>query len=203
MSTILNHFIQVFFTIYVHLISNGRKNLYQKYLNWPKKKTIEISSPRYKREDINHTLIDKICFPSTIYDEKNILVNFTKLIELRNDLQIDINKLRVKVHPKSTGKSKQKLLESNIKKILSISKKDKIVKKINYNKKTIIIIGISSLVILALQKGYRVIQLCTDPDIQNFNQKIWSEISCRKISKNIYEYKKKNNIFKFFTRNIT
>ena len=184
------------------MVSNGREKFFFKSLKWPKNKIISSSSPRYKNKDINDSLLNNICFPSGIYDEVEIINNVKRLIDLRKILNIDLKKLRVRVHPKSYGKLKQESLKRKINKIILDNLADQ--KKINriLEKKTVIVVGISSLVILALQKGYRVIQLCIDPDIQKFNKDIWTEIDCKIHSKNIIEYKKEKNIFKFYRKNI-
>lgn len=113
-----------------------------------------------------------------------------------------MKKFKVRKHPKSYGKLKQKNLEKKINKMILINLLGQKKMTLNLGKKTVIIIGISSLIILALQKGYRVIQLCTDPDIQKFNKDIWKEIDYKIYWKSIIEYKKEKNIFKFYKKNI-
>ena len=110
--------------------------------------------------------------------------------------------MKVRAHPKSYGKIKQEILEKKINKIIFDNSVNQKKTFSNLEKKTVIVIGISSLVILALQKGFRVIQICIDPDIQKFNKDIWNEIDYKIFSKNIIEYKKEKNIFKFYKKNI-
>lgn len=173
------------------MVSNRRENFFIKYLKWPKNKIISISSPRYKNKEINNSLVNNICFPSNIYNEKEILYGIKRLIELKKILNIDLKKLKTRVHPKSYGKFRQQRLKKKINEIILNNLVEQKKSKLIFAKKTIIVIGISSLIILALQKGYRVIQLCIDPEIQVFKKDIWKEINYKVYSKNIIEYKKK------------
>ena len=184
------------------MVSNGREKFFLNNLKWPKNKIISTSSPRYKNKEINNSLVNSICFPSDIYNQEKILDVVKRFIKLRKILNINIKKLKVRVHPKSYGKFKQEKLKKTINEIISNNLVEQKKSKSILKKKTVIVIGISSLVILALQKGFRVIQLSIDPDIQKFNKDIWKEIDCKIYSHNIIEYKKKKNIFKFHKKNI-
>ena len=62
---------------------------------------------------------------------------------------------------------------------------------------------------MALENGYKVIQICMDPEIQTYSHFFSPDIECKKISKNVMSYKinkfggclkfgnKKNSIKKF------
>ena len=55
-------------------------------------------------------------------------------------------------------------------------------------KKMLVVIGLSSSVIIALEKGLEVYQICMEPIFQSYSEKIWPNIQVSQLSTNIFKY---------------
>ena len=82
--------------------------------------------------------------------------------------------------------------KSNLKLIL---KMQNILNKKSSLKKSLfdlIFIGNSGGISELLEKGFKVLHLCEDPEFESYQSQIWKSIKTTKISKNIFSYKLKN-----------
>jgi len=177
-----------------------RKKTFNKYLGWPIKNIITCPSFRYFKQSFDEKFVNKILLPSGIHDNKIIIENFKHLIKRHRNL--NLNKLQVREHPNSTDTKKQKKLKLELNNLISKY-------KLNLSNKTknsnyIIVVGITSLVILALQKNYKVIQICMDPEIQTYTKLFWPSLKVTKINNFIFEYslRKKERLFQYGKKKI-
>tara|TARA_B100002052_G_scaffold286797_1_gene301045 strand:+ start:1157 stop:2503 length:1347 start_codon:yes stop_codon:yes gene_type:complete len=172
-----------------------RKKYFSNHLNWPKKRIKTIPSLRYYRDDFKNILKNKILLPSGIYNIKKV----TEHIEtfLSSTSNNSLKPIKVRIHPSSTSPKLQKKLKENIDKII-IKNKNKFSNS-SKNKDTTIVIGITSLLIIALENRSRVIQICMDPEIQAYSKFFSSNIVTERLDENIFSYslKKKENCFSF------
>ena len=71
--------------------------------------------------------------------------------------------IKVRSHPASTNQKLQKKLKEELERIIKKYKKK--FSNSSKNKNSTIIIGITSLLVVALENGYKVTQICMDPKI--------------------------------------
>lgn len=176
------------------LPGKSRKRYFTKYLGWPSKKIITSFSTRYSDEDLSTIFRNKVLLPSGIYKQKKILESFYNLIKKKPVL---VNYIKVRKHPKSTSQKLQYALESKINSIIQ-KNKNKVISK-NVHKKFSIVVGITSLTILLLEKNYRVFHITMEPELQVYTSLFWPEIKVSYLSNNVFEYSlnKGKKIFQF------
>ena len=131
-------------------------------------------------------------FPYEIPDPKkmeNIFLGFVALYKNKINLNLD-----VKIHP---VKLKDKSHLNLKKKILDILKQNREYSKKN-GKNVSVFFEYTSSIIEALERGTKVIQICTEPTLQVYTPFIYKGISIKQINKNIFEYNqiKKNSLIK-------
>ena len=182
-----------------------RENYFCKYLNWPKSRLKTVASFRYYKDDFRKILKNQILLPSGIYNIEKISTYFEDF--LKDSSNRSLQPIKVRTHPAATNQKLQKRLKGKLEKIIN-ENKNKFSNNLK-NKNTTIVIGITSLLIVALENGYKVIQICMDPEIQTYSHFFSPDIECKKISKNVMSYKinkfggclkfgnKKNSIKKF------
>ena len=162
-----------------------------------KKKIITSFSTRYSAEDVGDVFRNKVLLPSGIYNQKKILESFSNLIIKKPLLS---KYIRVRKHPKSTNQKRQASLEHKLN-LLIKKNKSKSLKKIN-NIKFSVVVGITSLTILLLEKNYKVFHITMEPELQVYTSLFWPEIRVSRLSKNVFEYTiKKKGIFSFRKKN--
>ena len=66
-----------------------------------------------------------------------------------------------------------------------------------------IFIGNTGVISVYLEKGYKMIHICEQPEFESYQGKIWKNIKTKKISKNLFSYKlkKKGSLIKFGRKN--
>ena len=175
----------------LHVNSSSIKNSLIRHMNWNKNDILIKKSTRYFRKN-KIKMNKKLFFPYEIPDSKKIEKVFTSFISLYKN-KIDLN-LEIKIHPiKSKDKYHLKLKN----KILDILKKNrKHNKKIDKN--VSVFFEYTSSIIEALERGTKVIQICTEPTLQVYTPYIYKGISIKQINKNIFEYNKikRNSLIK-------
>jgi hypothetical protein len=82
-------------------------------------------------------------------------------------------------------------------KINYLIKNQKFIKNSKY-KSVAVFIGASGGIVEALERGYKVIQICEIPIFQAYSNKIWKSIKSRQLTDNIYTYSlvKKGSLIK-------
>ena len=175
----------------LHVNSVSMKNCLVKHMNWKKNNILIKKSTRFFRKN-KIDMKKKLFFPYEIPNPKKLERVFISFVELYKN-KINLN-LDVKIHPiKLKNKSHLNLK----KKILDILRKNrKYNKKINKN--VSIFFEYTSSIIEALERGIKVIQICTEPTLQVYTPYIYKGISIKQINKNMFEYKKikKNSLIK-------
>ena len=167
--------------------SKNHIQYFSKYLNWPRKRLKLIPSLSFRKNKNPEISDGMILLPDFIYNEKKILTVFEEFLNLSQEK--NLIRPKVRIHPRSFRIDIQLKLKSSLEILLKKYKRKFSKKKLK--KKTIIVIGESSAVVLGLEKGMNVIHICFDPIFQSFSNKIWPSIIVNQISENIFAYKLK------------
>ncbi|MDC0248130.1 hypothetical protein OAK00_03160 [Pelagibacteraceae bacterium] len=162
-----------------------REKYFCKYLNWPKNRLKTTASFRYYKEDFRKILKNQILLPSGIYNIEKISKYFEDF--LKNSSNRSLQPIKVRTHPAATNQKLQIKLKSKLEKVIN-ENKNKFSNNLK-NKNTTIVIGITSLLIVALENDYKVIQICMDPEIQTYSHFFSPDIESVKISENVMRYK--------------
>ena len=166
------------------LPGKGRKKYFSNNLNWPLKRLKIVPSFRYYKNDFKNILKNQILLPSGIYNINKISKYFETFILNCNDRSL--KPIQVRSHPAATNQKLQKKLKERLEKIIN-QNKNKFLNN-SRNKDMTIIIGITSLLIVALENGYKVTQICMDPSIQAYSKLFSSTIKPVRLNSNIFTY---------------
>ena len=175
--------------LYVNSISIKRCLI--KHMNWNNKNILIKKSTRFDRKnkvDMKKTLF----FPYEIPDPKKIEKLFINFVALYKN-KINMN-FKIKIHPvKLRDKSHLNLK----KKILDILSQNKTYNKKKY-KNVSVFFEYTSAIIEALERGIKVIQVCTEPTLQVYTPYFYRGLGVKQINRNIFEYYKikKNSLIK-------
>ena len=156
-----------------------------KNLGWPKNRVKLIRSLRYKNIKDKKLLINKVFFPYYFNSIKKISENFELFIKSAKPKSLPI--FKIKQHPAPYSKSQQLKLERNLKKIMN-QNKEKFKKNIDNRA---IIIGLTTSVLVTLEKGIEVIHIVTDHFFESFDNKYWPNIKVKRFFPNVLSYKLK------------
>jgi hypothetical protein len=164
------------------LLTSGssQRSFYNKYLLWPMSKLKIINSMRFKNDKRNF-YSEKIFVPFELGNTKVYLNSFKKLIKKEN---INLSKLEIKNHPRNLNNKKNTNFTNNIKELLK--------KKYLYKKKQIftsVFFGQTTAMINALELGIVCYHICSDPKIDSYCSKLWSNIQVTKIDEFLFKYK--------------
>lgn len=160
-------------------------------MNWNNKNILIKKSTRFDRKnkvDMKKTLF----FPYEIPDPKKIEKLFINFVALYKN-KINMN-FKIKIHPvKLRDKSHLNLK----KKILDILSQNKTYNKKKY-KNVSVFFEYTSAIIEALERGIKVIQVCTEPTLQVYTPYFYRGLGVKQINRNIFEYYKikKNSLIK-------
>ena len=157
--------------------------VFQSKLDWPKNKMLLIESLRF-RLDENRSLSKKIYLPYII-DSKSILIKEFKEL-LINSSKNNFPKLEVKIHQANLNSKKHLNFKNELEKIMEIYKDNF---SNNPSEENIsIFFGVTSSIFEALESGTKVIHICSDPLLQSFDEKMWPNLSTKKISNCTFSY---------------
>ena len=181
------------------LPGKDRKKYFSEHLNWPINSIKIVDSFRYYKSDFKNILKNQILLPSGIYDIDKITNSFESFISSRQDKSL--KHIKVRSHPASTNQKLQKKLKEELERIIKKYKK-KFSNNLK-NKNSTIIIGITSLLVVALENGYKVTQICMDPKIQSYSNLFSPNIKTEQINENVFSYslKKFGGCLKFGKKN--
>lgn len=162
---------------------NGKDQLacFNKILGWPKKKLCYIPSLRFRKSSINKE--KKIFIPYLVKRHDNVLTAINYIHKKISNL----NQFIIQNHPASTN------FKSNIKLITSIQEiidGKTSLKKVQYDH---VFIGNTGAIAEYLEKGFTILHICEEPELECYQNKIWRSIITTKISKNIFSYKLKKS----------
>ena len=169
------------------IIVNGEDQFecFTKRLYWPKKFVIIKPSIRFFRNKSND-MSNKIFLPLGIRNHDHILIQIDNLIKKYN---FKIFNFVIQKHPLSANSKEIINFEKKLNKILNRQIKLKDTKN---PRKLSIFIGSSGAIIEALERGMDVIQVCENPIIETYSNKLLKNILIKKIDSNIFSYKLKN-----------
>ena len=178
------------------LVVNGSSQVHhlENFLNWPKSKLIEFPSLRYEensKEDFNNIVF----LPWKIFNPQKILRDFELFI--KNSPDGSLYPLKVKTHPVCVNVSSQEKIKDNIIKIIN-DNNEKFSENIKNNSISIFI-GSTTGVIVALEKGLKILHICFDPIFDSYSEFLWPNLNVEKITENtfIYSLKKSGSFIKF------
>lgn len=183
--------------------SNSQKKLLIKYLNWQKKEIIVSKSAKFINE--------KKCMSNTIFLASYLFLSKKTIIKKLNYIFLNLEEIqnknfKIRNHPDKTDSRIHLSLIKEIKNLFRNTEKKNIYHNNNdVNKKIAIIIGATGAIIEALETDHEVIHIADDPIFQTYCGILYTNISCKIISKNIYKYKinRKNLLINFGKKNLT
>lgn len=164
--------------------SNSQKYSFVKYLGWSSKDLRKLPSARFNKKS-NIEMGNKIYLPINIEKSKKII---NSLEDLMNYKKLDFSSLEIKNHP-SCSKSKKHL---NLIKLINKTIKNKKFKK-KIKKNFSIFIGATGSIIEALERNFDVYHICENPILESYSKKIWKYIDVKRLSKNLFNYRKISN----------
>ena len=170
------------------LVVNGfdQQKCFSNLLGWKKKQIKVLPSRRFLK---NSKKIDSFIFlPISFQSKKKIIESFKVLIHKE---KLCLKNFIVRNHPGAKQSLSHNQLISELKKIIL---KNKNLKK--KGKKFSIFIGSSGAIIEALERNINVFQICENPVLEKYSNRIWNSVIERKIDDNIFYYKikKKNKL---------
>ena len=161
------------------LNGNDQFKCFVNCLGWNKRDIKIKESNRFLNKKTNFS--KTIFLPSNINSETIIL---NSLQFLMKNLNICLRDFAVRNHPVATNSKKNNIMS---KKITYLIKNQKVIKNSRYKSLTIFI-GASGGIIEALERGYKVIQICEIPTFEAYSNKIWKSIKGKKLTDNIFTY---------------
>ncbi len=166
--------------------TKSRIKYYNKYLNWPLSRLKFVPSLRF-RKGANEEISDgNILLPHGVYQQKKILIEFEKFLKISNTNTL--SKFKVRCHPAAFNLKIQNNLKTKIENLMDKYQDKFWHKSKGKKKKMLVVIGLSSSVIIALEKGLEVYQICMEPIFQSYSEKIWPNIQVSQLSTNIFKY---------------
>jgi hypothetical protein len=173
------------------IVLNGDDQLkcFVNYLGWNKKDIKVKESNRFLNKKANFS---KTIFLPLNIDSETIILNGLQF--LMKNLSIYLRDFEVKNHPVALNSKKHNTM---LTKINYLIKNQKFIKNSKY-KSVAVFIGASGGIVEALERGYKVIQICEIPIFQAYSNKIWKSIKSRQLTDNIYTYSlvKKGSLIK-------
>ena len=161
----------------------SQAEVFQSKLDWPKNKMLLIESLRF-RLDENRSLSKKIYLPYILDNKRVLIEEFKKL--LINSSKNNFPKLEIKIHRANLNSKKHLDFKNELEKIMEIYKDNF---SNNPDAENIsIFFGVTSSIFEALESGTKVIHICSDPLLQSFDEKMWPNLSTKKISNCTFSY---------------
>jgi len=157
--------------------------VFQSKLNWPKNKMLLIESLRF-RLDENRSLSKKIYLPYILDNKRVLIEEFKKL--LINSSKNNFPKLEIKIHQANLNSKKHLDFKNELEKIMEIYKDNFSNNPAEEN--ISIFFGVTTSIFEALESGTKVIHICSDPLLQSFDEKMWPNLSTKKISNCTFSY---------------
>ena len=157
--------------------------VFQSKLDWPKNKMLLIESLRF-RLDENRSLSKKIYLPYILDNKRVLIEEFKKL--LINSSKNNFPKLEIKIHQANLNSKKHLDFKNELEKIMEIYKDNFSNNPAEEN--ISIFFGVTTSIFEALESGTKVIHICSDPLLQSFDEKMWPNLSTKKISNCTFSY---------------
>ena len=160
------------------------------FFNWKKNQISIENSPRFFRnKKINMT--KKIFLPYQINESEKLLLLFIEYIKKNNDHKLPI--FKIMIHPTKINDARHILFKHKLERII---KNNQIKFNDSKKNKTSIFFGYTSAIIEALERGAKVIQICSEPILEVYTPLFIKQISCKRINQYTYAYtlKKKNSL---------
>ena len=163
--------------------SESQHKTLQSYLGWPTNNLFLIKSLRFTLKN-KESLSKKIFLPNSLHDSDILIKEFRNFI--KNSPEKSFPKFNIKIHPSTYNYKKQKRFEKNIE-IVMDRFKDRFSDN-SIDKNISIFFGVTAAILEALEKGSRVIHICSDPVFQSYSEDLWPNLKVKKITHFIYEY---------------
>ncbi len=181
--------------LYIH--SHAQKNIYIKFLKWPKKKIINIPSLRFLKKG-KQFFDQKIFLPNNILSKEELVKNFEIFLNYFYSKKIKpFNNVRI--HPLQKESKKHNLFKKEINDL--IKNYENIFSNTSKHSYSVFF-GATSSVIEALENGSNVIHIVNNATFETYSSKLWPSINVNMINKNIFRYtlKIKNKCITFGNR---
>jgi hypothetical protein len=167
--------------LYIH--SHAQKNIYIKFLKWPKKKIINIPSLRFLKKG-KQFFDQKIFLPNNILSKEELVKNFEIFLNYFYSKKIKpFNNVRI--HPLQKESKKHNLFKKEINDL--IKNYENIFSNTSKHSYSVFF-GATSSVIEALENGSNVIHIVDNATFETYSSKLWPSINVSMINKNIFRY---------------
>lgn len=165
--------------LFVH--GSDQKYHLTNYFGWPEKVVKLIPSLRFKKNSTIE-IRNKILLPYYISNNQIYLEQIKNLLSSFNE---KIQPLKIVNHPAmSNSKSHLNL----IKKLDNLLKLKENVFSKDSKKSETIILGATSLVIEALERGYEFTHICSEPILESYSKTFWPTMVVTQINENTFKY---------------
>lgn len=180
--------------LYIH--SHAQKNIYIKFLKWPKKKVISIPSLRFLKKG-KQFFDQKVFLPYNILSKDELIKNFEIFLNYFSSKKI--KPLNVRIHPFQKKSKKHNLFKKEINDL--IKNYENIFSNTSKHSYSVFF-GATSSVIEALENGSNAIHIVDNATFETYSSKLWPSINVNMINKNIFRYtlKTKNKCITFGNR---
>jgi hypothetical protein len=159
-------------------------DIFTSILNWPTSKMILIESLRFRHENKDNLLENKIFIPRAIHNKDIYINEFKKL--LINSPPNTFPNFLIQNQPTMINSQKHLDLISKLKKIIKNYKNRFSEKPIKKN--ISIFFGVTATIFEALEKNIKVIHICGDPVFESYNSKIWKNLVVDQKNKYLFFY---------------
>tara|TARA_Y100000590_G_scaffold190596_1_gene216937 strand:+ start:5505 stop:6830 length:1326 start_codon:yes stop_codon:yes gene_type:complete len=179
------------------IIANGKtqKEILIKYLGWKTEEVKVLPSTRFFKKD--KTLINqKILLSMHFSNSKLILSTLANYLKSCKNFSLPVMKIRN--HPAMKKSKKHNLLAKKINFILQ-NNKQKFSEKVKKN--ISIFIGDTAGILEALERGLKVVHICSEPLFESFQKKIWKHLEVIRIDPNLFMYILKRRSMHVFMSN--
>lgn len=169
-----------------------QKNNLIKFLGWPKNKVINVASLRFSSKESND-FGGKIFIPFRIFNNKIVLKNFEKLLQITKDKSL--NKFGFRIHPLNQKSKKHQDLKKDLM-ILIKNYKSKFSRKKKRNI-SVVFGSVTGITIQALESGVQILHFPHDMKLDVFNEVMWPNIKVEEYISGVFKYslKKKKKTF--------
>jgi hypothetical protein len=162
----------------------GQAEILVRHLGWPAEQLEVIASLRYLRGPAS-ALAGQILLPYSFGDSDSIARALEAV--MRRAPRSSMPQWKVRNHPVMAGSAAHAALEQRLRTILERFA-DRMSPDERVSKQTVII-GATSSVIEALERGLDVVHICVNPLFETHSQAIWTHLDVEDIGDNAYRYR--------------
>lgn len=162
----------------------GQAEILVRHLGWPVERLEVIPSLRYQRHSAT-AFAGRILLPYSFADAEAVVRALEAI--MRSAAPASMPQWEVRNHPVMADSVKHAELQRRLRKVLE-QFADRMSSDESVSRQTVII-GATSAVIEALERGLDVVHICVDPLFETHSQAIWTHLDVQDIGNNAYRYR--------------